>query len=221
VNAATATRNFKALLKRVGPATGPQVAGAEDPVVVLVLSYLMWESTTPWALEAYRRLQASSTDFNDVRVTMPAEIAEVIGDRSPVADERAHRLRATLRDIYQREHQVSLAHLTKQGKRDIRKYIETLDGVMPYVAARVLLLCFDTHAIPVDEQLRRALIAAEVADAEADLAGVASWLNRQVKANEAVQTHHQLQAWVDAQAAPAAKPKRSPSRRKKAVTGEG
>jgi endonuclease III len=211
---AAATKNLKALLRKIGDVPPPAPPPSADPVAVLVMSFMLWESSTPKATVAFQRLLEQASDFNDLRVSMPAEIVEITGERGVLALERAQRLRAALRDVYAREHQVSLAHLPKQGKRDIRKYVETLDGVVPYVAARVQLLCFDTHAIPVDEQLRELLVEAGIAAPDATSADVSAWLARQVKANEAVGVHAQLQAWVD-EAAAAGRRRKRPSQKKK------
>ena len=201
-------------MKRIGSSNPPDLPGGDDPVGVLVMSFLMWESTTEMAVAGYRRILDDVVDFNDLRVTMPHEIVECIGDRYPLALDRTQRLRAALRDIYLREHQVSLSRLITLGKREVKKYIETLDGVVAYVASRVMLLCFETHAVPVDEQLRRCLIDANVADEDTEIHELASWLGRHIKAGDGVQAHYDLQAWVDRSATTA------PSRKKQASKTE-
>jgi len=146
---------------------------------------------------------------------MPHETVEIIGQRYPLALNRAQRLRAAMRDIYLREHAMSLDRQASGGKRDLRKYIESLDGMVPYVAHRVALLCFDTHVMPVDEQLRTALIEAEVADAAIEVPELASWLAVHVKAAEIVAAHAALQTWMDRQsnAAERKSTRRAPTRR--------
>jgi endonuclease III len=198
VKPAPSTKNFKALVKRLdGAALPPVLPGSGDPVSVLIQSFLLWEASAERAAAAYRRLIESVVDFNDLRVTMPSEIVELIGERYPNAAERAQRLRAALRDVYLREHEMSLLRLQKLGKREVKKYVETLDGIVPYVAARLLLLCFETHSLPVDEQLRRRLVETQVADAGIGIDDLAAWLTRQVKPEDGVRIHHALQAWVD------------------------
>jgi len=55
------------------------------------------------------------------------------------------------------------------------------DGIVPFVANRVMLLCFDVHAVPVDDLLRAHLVDAGAADEELDVTSLASWLGRQIK----------------------------------------
>ena len=79
--AADAGRNFSALMKKIGkPASPPEGEAAID---VLVMSFLMWESTAAKAKTAYERIQQRIVDFNDLRVSMPQEIVDFIGSRYP------------------------------------------------------------------------------------------------------------------------------------------
>ena len=168
-----------------------------DALEVLVRSFLIWDSTTTKALAAYKRITDQIVDFNDLRVSMPHEIVAWIGPRYPMALERCQRLRAALRHTYKREHAVNLQRLDGMGRREVKQYLRSLDGIAPYVADRVTLLCYDAHCIPVDERLRRALIKVSVCDKDVNVADLSSWLARQVKASDAAGTHYALQAWVD------------------------
>jgi hypothetical protein len=169
------------ILKRYGPpdvkvdakADGKPTAKAQsafdtDPIATLVHSFLLWESNTTAAAQALARLREECVDFNELRVCLPEEIVGMLGSRYPFADERANRLRRSLNDIYRREHRVSFDHAMSMGKREQKTYVENLDGMVPFVAARLLLLHFGQAAIPVDEQLaelfrENKIIAKEVA----------------------------------------------------------
>lgn len=213
-NAAANAKKLTALLKKLGTVSPPEMPGVNDPVGVLVISTLMWESTTEKAITAYNRLMEQVVDFNDLRVCMPEEIVSVIGARYPKAQERSERLRAMLRNIYLREHAVSMDRLADGGKREAKKYVESLEGIVPYVASRVLLVSFDSHNIPVDEQLRAAMIEADICDESIDVNELANWLSSQIKAGEGVNVHYALQQWVDQRAdAPAATERKTSSRK--------
>ena len=166
-NANECAKKLTQLLRKLPAADPPEIPDMDDPVAVLVLSFLMAESTTDRAIAAYAKLRARVVDFNDLRVSMAHETAGYLGARYPMAVERCDRLRSTLRNIYLREHSVKLDHLSAYSKRDVRKYLESLEGMMPYASARVMLLAFDAHAMPVDERLRSQLVAAGAADANA------------------------------------------------------
>jgi hypothetical protein len=196
-NASQCAKKLTALLKKLPEGAPPEFPDDDDPVATLVASFLMWESSTAAGRDAYDRITDAIVDFNDLRVTMPVEISEWLGDDSPINVERCQRMRAALRNVYLREHEVSLASLTDTGKREVKKYIESIEGVPPYVSARTLLMSFDAHAIPVDEQLRSRLIDEGVCDEDADVHELSAWLSRQIKASDARKAHLALQAWID------------------------
>jgi hypothetical protein len=128
---------------------------------------------------------------------MAQETLEFIGVRYPRGLERCQRLRAVLRDIYSREHDVCLDGLSGEGKREVRRYLDSLDGMVPYVASRLALLCFETHAMPVDDQLRLKLVEIGAADPDIYIAELTSWLEHHIKPSDGAATHHTLQIWVD------------------------
>ena len=215
-NASECAKNLTELLKTLPEGEPPAFDYENDPVAVLVLSFLMWESSTDKALAAYERLFEFVADFNDLRVSMPHETTGYLGARYPKAMERSERLRATLRNIFLREHAVSLDARQGETKRQVRKYLESLEGMVPYVASRVMLLCFDTHTIPVDELLRGQLVVAGAVDEEATVSEISSWLSRHIKARDGRKTHYAFQTWIDRVGGKAA----GRSRRKKAPAGK-
>lgn len=200
-NAEACARKLASLLKSIGDVPAPSFPDEDDPVATLVLSFLMWEATTEQAVAAYQRVKDSIVDYNDLRVSMPHEVMEWLGEDYPLAADRAQRLRAVLRHIYLREHMVSLEVLTRMGKRDARKYLDSLEGIVPYVAARVMLLSFGTHAIPADQRLCDHLIEVGAADPSVEVPALGVWLSRQIKAENGVAAYFALQAWSDQQAA--------------------
>jgi hypothetical protein len=200
-NAATCARKLTSLIKKLPASAPPMPEHGDDGLHVLVHSFLLWESTADKAQIAYAKLNDAIVDFNDLRVTLPHELVEVIGQRYPRGLDRAQRLRAALRDVYLREHTMQLERLADLGKREIRKYVESLDGIVPFVAARVMLLSFGVHAVPVDEQLRDQLAAAGAAADDVNVADLSAWLARQVKSADGPAVHGALQAWSDKQGA--------------------
>lgn len=173
--------------------------GAVDPLLcTLVYSLVLWECSTNQAKLAYRRLCEAFVDFNELRICLAPEIAAVLGDRYPLATERSHRIKAALNDVFKREHTLSLAALTNAAKRESRQYLESLDGVPPFVSARVALLEIESHAVPADQRLV-ALLKAERALPHEDLTPEAAvaWLERHVRAEEAREVAALLQAWSD------------------------
>lgn len=201
-------KRFAALIKRLRnefetaadaapePPTAPLAEG-DAALEQVVYSFLLWETTTSQAQTAHKRLREAFVDLNELRVCFPEEVSSAIGERFPRARERATRLRAALNDIYRREHALSLSRLTDQPKREARTYLESLEGVPPFVAARVSLLTFGGHAVPVDERLLTMLAAERAVESDLGVEEAIAWVERQVRANEAAATHLALRRWAD------------------------
>ncbi len=169
-----------------------------EPVAQLIRAFLEWNASRPKARGALKRLTEHFVDFNELRVSFPYEVEALLGPNYPTAGERAERLHEALNMLFQREQAVSLESLEPRSKKDVRTYLDTLAGVPPYVAAQVTLLCFHGHAVPVDEQLADLLREHEIVAEDATLEAIESFLQRHIKADQAVETHARLMAWVDA-----------------------
>lgn len=205
-NSAACAKKFKALIRKQAAA---EATPCDDgPTGELIYSSLLWNATSRQAGAAYKRMLRSVVDFNDLRHNHAAETIDLLGASYPLAAERAKRLRAMLRSIYLREHDVTLEVLATLSKAECRQYLETLAGVSPFVANRVLAICCDVAAMPVDDRARECLIAAGAADESVSVPDLAVWVTRQVKAADMVPTLAKLQKWVESQ------PKRRPARKK-------
>jgi outer membrane biosynthesis protein TonB len=193
---------FSAFLKkhRVGgePALLPEHVSASDPVAVLVHSWLLWESSSEQAATAMSKLIEQRVDFNELRVSLPHEVAGIIGKRYPRVEERLHGIRRTLHDLFLRRHELSFEYLAEKGKRDVKAEVESLDGITPFVSARLLRISFDVHAMPADDQLSALLHENDVIDEPVEPEDLAGWLGTAVKADEAVAAIAAMQAAVDA-----------------------
>jgi hypothetical protein len=184
------------------PQQQPRQASVDSLVHELVFSMLLWEASTGQARAAFKRLRESLVDYNELRVCLASEIAELLGENYPLALERSDRLRSALSNLYKRRHRLELAHLLDGGKREGREYLMSLEGVPPFVMSRVCLVHLDAHGIPLDGRLCDLLAkekAIDVSDSTGSerLASASSWLDRQVHAGEAPFVHAVLQAWSD------------------------
>jgi len=215
--------DLSALLKQLKSAykdaeiSSPVEAPADaDPVEHLLWSLLLWESTPVKTREAYKRLTDAATDLNELRVLLKSEFEDLLGPRYPQVSERAARIKMALNDVYNREHDVTLESLLKSQKREARKYLDSIEGLPHFVAARVMAVALGGHAIPVDEKLRERLIEAGVVDEDADSASLSGSLERAIKAAEGPEAIALFETWAADPSPKIAMKKKSPAKKKTA-----
>ncbi|MCH2137755.1 MAG: hypothetical protein MK074_01725 [Phycisphaerales bacterium] len=195
-NAAAYTKKITSVLKGLKKKADMPEADT-DPIEVLVKSVLMWESTSDKADAMYAKLVAATVDWNDLRVCMPQEIAELAGDKSVEAMERATRLKMSMRSVYLRHHEVTLEPERTGRKREVKSFIEKLEGIPSSAAARLLSVCFDVPTIAVDSQVADLFKAKGALPEDATAEDLSSMLNKQVSPAQVLDTLAKLQAWVD------------------------
>lgn len=190
---------FAAVLKKAKAAHNGEEADALEPIAELVFSFLTWNATTRQADTAFGKAMAQVVDLNELRVSHPNEIIELIGVRYPDAQRRVIRLLESMMEVFEREHDYRMTSIGSRGKREQREYLDTLPGIPQFVAARVALLAFGAHAMPVDDRLLALLVKAKVFEPDTTPTDAESWLTRQIKAGEAEEAYLALQAWADGQ----------------------
>lgn len=176
---------------------------SEDSLVnELVFSMLMWESSIENAKKSAARIRDSLVDLNELRVCAPSEISVILGARTARSEERARRILSVLNTIYQRENRVSLSVLSEMGKREVVEYLDGIDGLPIYVRNRLILLCFDWHAFPLDERLVRLLNATGLIDPSLGIEQQSQRFERIVRANESKRVYTLIEQWAQARRTP-------------------
>lgn len=213
MSANDAAKNFQSLLRKLrvkldveeNAATAPpettdelRLARAREALDHLVHAFMLWEATQTQAKAAVRRLQDAFVDANELRIALPHETARVVGERYPLAAERCVRLKAALQDLYRREHTLSLQALIDAPKREARAFLESLDGMPPFVSARLCAMSLGGHAAPADWRLVDLLLAHKALPSDhADPAAASTWMERQFRAVDTPAVVAALQAWSD------------------------
>ncbi|MEQ8788270.1 MAG: hypothetical protein RIC55_18320 [Pirellulaceae bacterium] len=100
--------------------------------------------------EAFGKLQETYFDWNEVRVTTVAELAEVMAPlHQPEA--AAMRLKKVLQSIFETHYSFDLEELKKQNLGKAVKRIEKYDGMTPFVVGYVTQAALGGHAIACDD----------------------------------------------------------------------
>ncbi len=190
---------LKSLLKSLRDSYGapepPQTQ--DDPIDDFLWAYLVWETSTTKAENALKRIESTVVDINELRVSLPGEIIAMLGERYPLVEERAVRMRASLDDVFRREHGMTLASLKSLGKREAKQYLDSIDAIPSYVASRVTLLSLGGHAVPLDQRTLDLLISEEVIEPDTTIDDAVTALTRHIKAADATEAFLLLQAWSD------------------------
>ena len=190
-------KKFTVLMKKICKAYKSVDVLELEPTTQLIISFMEWNATHAMALETHDALMQQMVDNNDVRVSLPQEIVNCIGEDYPLALERACRMHESLNEIFNREHGIVITSLKGKNKKQIKAYFETLPGITPYVVAQMMLLCFGAHAIPVDEHLVALLKDEQVLHPDCTLPEAESFCERHIKAVDALHTHLAMRSWAD------------------------
>lgn len=200
---------FRSLRSKLGKVTRPPTG---DPISQLILGIFSRDVPESKAREALEQFRAIVVDYNELRVIAPLELAEHLNESlganagAPAYPDlriKCEDLTRALNKIFAAEHTVSLERLSGAPAREVRAYLDSIDGLEPYTRARIRLLGFQQHAIPLDEAMWAYAKKAGIVDAAAALEDAQQFLERQVAADDALEFVALLrkQAWSDTGAA--------------------
>ena len=176
--------------------------GIEPLLYEFLRSFLLWESSESLAEMAMERLLGGVVDCNEIRIFLPYELSEIIGDDYPRSMERAMRIHSALNELYNRQHDVCFECLREMNKRDARAYLLSLEGVPSFVASRMLLLVLGAHAFPMDERLVTLLAGEGVVKKSSTVEAATNRMERFLHSGEALDAYLAIEAWADTQPLP-------------------
>jgi len=177
-------RLHQRLLRKHGK---PAASDLTDPLEQVLIGILAEDTTPAKATAVYRKLSQRMVDLNELRVTPAIELAQLIGTSVPRAADKARQIVAFLNAVRRRQDTLDLDFLRQRGRREVREYLDSLDGVPRSAAARVMLFSLGGHAIPVDDLTLYVLRKEELVDPSADAAEVQSFLERHISAATAAE----------------------------------
>lgn len=129
----------------------PFVPNTSRPLLDQVLVACCLENAPLDAAErAFARLVASAFDYNELRVTTVAELAETLHDL-PDPSHAALSLRRVLQGVFESTYSFSLEHAKKHSLAHGLKTLEHLHGIPPFVVHYVASTALGGHLIPLDK----------------------------------------------------------------------
>ena len=174
---------FGSLRSKLGKIGPPAIT---DPITQLILGVLSRDAAESKAHEGLERVRGTVVDYNELRVIPPIELAQALHD-FPDGRLKCEDISRALNTIFAIEHSVSLDRVAALPKKDAAAYLEKVVGLEPYTRARIRLLGFRHHAIPLDEAMWACARAARVVDARCSLDEAQQFLERQIAEDDALE----------------------------------
>jgi len=106
-------------------------------------------ATRKQADRAFRNLQERFFDWNEIRVSSPREIEEVLSGL-PDGENRANRLISFLQEVFETTYSFDLESLHKKGLKQAAKQLSRYQAANDYAVAWVIQQSLGGHAIPLD-----------------------------------------------------------------------
>lgn len=126
-----------------------------DPLEELILTVLSQHTSDINAERAFGLLRSAYPTWRDVVDAPALTVADTIRSGG-LANTKAPRIQAILREVHEREGRYDLSWLGDASDADARAYLTSLPGVGPKTAAVVLSFALGRDAIPVDTHVHRA-----------------------------------------------------------------
>lgn len=125
-----------------------------DPLEELILTVLSQHTSDLNADRAFESLRRGFPSWVALVDATPAAVAEAIRSGG-LANTKAPRIQAILREVREREGAFDLSSLRRMNDAEATSYLSSLPGVGPKTAAVVLAFSLGRDAIPVDTHVHR------------------------------------------------------------------
>ena len=164
----------------------------EEPVDSLVYGVVSENISKKAADAAFKQFTGYFVDWNDMRVSRPEEIIEILSESSELSKVIAVSLITMLRAIFETYNGISLEHLKKMGKRPARKALEKIEGSTCFVVDYCMLTSLYGHAIPLTKKMVEYLRKNELIHPESDEQEVEGFLTKQIRSENAYEFYSLL-----------------------------
>ncbi len=152
----------------------------EDLIEALVYAAVLEYMTESQTVAAFKRFDDYFVDFNDMRVSKPEEVMDMLGDDNEITRKVANNAILILRSVFKKYNNMNLESLQKLGKRQAKAVIEKFEAADSFIVDYVMLTALGGHAIPLNDNMVEYLKDNELAHPDADKDEIAGFLTRQI-----------------------------------------
>lgn len=148
-------RRVRAIVRRLERHFGDLLPPrASDPLDELILTVQSQHTSDLNAERAFGLLRGRYPAWDDVVRAPVDELADTIRPGG-LANTKAARIQAILREVHHREGRYDISGLAASSDEEIRGYLSSLPGVGPKTVAVVMGFAFGRETIPVDTHVHR------------------------------------------------------------------
>jgi hypothetical protein len=212
--ASSVQRLFRLMRREYGKV---QKVTFDEPVDALINAILSENMTGSAAQSSARKLAGYFVDWNELRVSRPDEILDVLGKDNTEVGTTVSTLTQALYSVFNKYDIVSLKALAQMGKRSARQTLSKLESVSPFVCDYVMLTALHGHAVPLTEKMIEYLKEEDLVHPDSDQADIEGFLTRQISASKAYEFYSLLRHESE-KGAVRAKSKAAPKGKKKRET---
>lgn len=177
----------------------------EDPIEAIVFGSLCEHLTLLSARSSMRKITKHFVDLNDLRVSRPEELIEVLGGHSEEVDAVAFELSESLNAIFSKFDTIKLIELKEQGKRQAKKELDDIENLSSFAVGYCFLTALGGHAIPVSKLMADYLRVEGYVHPKSNEHDIEGFLERQNKSEDAYEFFMLLKTHSDASAKKTAK----------------
>ena len=173
----------------------------DEPVEALIYAIISERMSEKAAHSAMKRFTDYFFDWNDLRVSRPEEIVELLCGDTAVARDIALALTGILGAVFEKYNLVSLKALRKIGKRPARQTLEKMNGLSRFVVSYCMLTSLQGHAIPLTKKMIDYLKSEQLIHPDSDEQQIEGFLARQISAENAYEFYTLLRRQSEARRA--------------------
>ncbi|MHC4123509.1 MAG: hypothetical protein ACYSSI_08050 [Planctomycetota bacterium] len=150
-----------------------------DALVYGCLSEYLTESAAKTAMKGFEEY---FVDVNDLRVSHPEEIIELLGKDRSTARAAASTILKSLQAVFYKYNTIDLEPLRKMGKKPAKQVFNQLVNGNQFIVDYCMLTALGGHAIPLTQAMLEYLRGNEIVHPEADEQTIEGFLVKQISA---------------------------------------